>query len=68
MQAESWGMLMNRVAGLSGTQVYAPRYYRRFPGPRRLIAARAADRFNWWYKHCSTAGRKSSWWPPATIF
>ena len=36
MQAESRGMLMDRVAGLSGTQVYAPRYYRRFPGPLRL--------------------------------
>ena len=49
MQAESRGMLMDRVAGLSGTQVYAPRYDRRFPGPQRLIAARAADRFNWGY-------------------
>jgi len=36
MQAESRGMLMDRVAGLTGTQVYAPRYYRRFPGPLRL--------------------------------
>ncbi len=39
MQAESRGMLMDRVAGLSGTQVYAPRYYRRFPGPLRITPA-----------------------------
>lgn len=33
-----------RVARLSGTQVYAPRYYRRFPGLRRLTAAKAGTR------------------------
>ena len=30
MQAESRGMLQDRVTGLRRTQVYAPRYYRRF--------------------------------------
>lgn len=34
--AESRGMLADRVVGLTRTQVYAPRYYRRFPGPLRL--------------------------------
>ncbi len=34
--AESRGMLVDRVTGLTKTQVYAPRYYRRFPGPLRL--------------------------------
>lgn len=34
--AESRGMLMDRVTGLIRTQVYAPRYYRRFPGPLRI--------------------------------
>lgn len=33
MSAESRGMLRDRVTGLTRTQVYAPRYYRRFPGP-----------------------------------
>ncbi len=36
MQAESRGMLVDRVMGLTRTQMYAPRYYRRFPGPLRL--------------------------------
>jgi salicylate 5-hydroxylase small subunit len=36
MVAESRGMLIDRVTGLTKTQVYAPRYYRRFPGPLRL--------------------------------
>lgn len=36
MQAESRGMLQDRVTGLVQTQVYAPRYYRRFPGPLRV--------------------------------
>jgi salicylate 5-hydroxylase small subunit len=31
-------MLIDRVTGLTKTQVYAPRYYRRFPGPLRLRA------------------------------
>lgn len=31
--AESRGMLKDRVVGLRKTQVYAPRYYRRFPSP-----------------------------------
>lgn len=34
--AESRGMLMDRVTGLIRTQVFAPRYYRRFPGPLRI--------------------------------
>lgn len=34
---ESRGMLVDRVVGLTRTQVYAPRYYRRFPGPLRLL-------------------------------
>ncbi|GGE98940.1 ring-hydroxylating dioxygenase subunit beta [Aliidongia dinghuensis] len=36
MQAESRGMLQDRVTGLLKTQMYAPRYYRRFPGPLRM--------------------------------
>ncbi|BAI74451.1 aromatic-ring-hydroxylating dioxygenase, beta subunit (plasmid) [Azospirillum sp. B510] len=36
MQAESRGMLRDRVTGLLKTQMYAPRYYRRFPGPLRV--------------------------------
>lgn len=44
MQAESRGMLMDRVAGLRGTQVYAPRSYRRFPGPLRLTPDPAGTR------------------------
>lgn len=36
--AESRGMLKDRVTGLVKTQVYAPRYYRRFPGPLRIRA------------------------------
>lgn len=35
--AESRGMLADRVVGLTRTQVYAPRYYRRFPGPLRVL-------------------------------
>lgn len=42
MQAESRGMLQDRVAGLTGSQMYAPRYYRRFPGPLR-VAGQAAE-------------------------
>lgn len=38
MQAESRGMLQDRVTGLLKTQMYAPRYYRRFPGPLRVTA------------------------------
>ncbi|WP_084399165.1 aromatic-ring-hydroxylating dioxygenase subunit beta [Henriciella aquimarina] len=37
--AESRGMLRDRVMGLIKTQVYAPRYYRRFPGPLKIRAA-----------------------------
>lgn len=37
VQAESRGMLMDRVTGLMRTQMYAPRYYRRFPGPLRIL-------------------------------
>ena len=36
--AESRGMLIDRVMGLTRTQMYAPRYYRRFPGPLRIVA------------------------------
>ena len=36
MQAESRGMLKDRVNGLLRAQMYAPRYYRRFPGPLRV--------------------------------
>lgn len=35
--AESRGMLMDRVTGLLRTQVFAPRYYRRFPGPLHIV-------------------------------
>jgi 3-phenylpropionate/cinnamic acid dioxygenase small subunit len=42
MQAESRGMLQDRVAGLTRTQMYAPRAYRRFPGPIRLVSRGAA--------------------------
>jgi len=38
MQAESRGMLVDRVMGLTRTQMYAPRYYRRFPGPLRIVS------------------------------
>ena len=41
MQAESRGMLTDRVMGLTRTQVYAPRTYRRFPGPLRVVAEQA---------------------------
>lgn len=37
MQAESRGMLKDRVTGLTRTQMYAPRYYRRFPTAPRLV-------------------------------
>ncbi|MFT8242944.1 aromatic-ring-hydroxylating dioxygenase subunit beta [Roseomonas sp. BN140053] len=36
MQAESRGMLQDRVTGLVRTQVYAPRYYRRFLSGLRI--------------------------------
>jgi salicylate 5-hydroxylase small subunit len=35
--AESRGMLIDRVMGVTRTQMYAPRYYRRFPGPLRIV-------------------------------
>ena len=38
MQAESRGMLKDRVTGLTRTQMYAPRYYRRFPTAPRIVA------------------------------
>ena len=41
MQAESRGMLRDRVTGLTRTQMYAPRYYRRFPGPLRIVSSDA---------------------------
>jgi 3-phenylpropionate/cinnamic acid dioxygenase small subunit len=37
--AESRGMLIDRVMGLTRTQMYAPRYYRRFPGPLRVVSS-----------------------------
>jgi 3-phenylpropionate/cinnamic acid dioxygenase small subunit len=43
MYAESRGMLVDRVMGLTRTQMYAPRYYRRFPGPLRIVSAGAED-------------------------
>jgi len=36
--AESRGMLIDRVMGITRTQMYAPRYYRRFPGPLRIVS------------------------------
>jgi 3-phenylpropionate/cinnamic acid dioxygenase small subunit len=43
MYAESRGMLVDRVMGLTRTQMYAPRYYRRFPGSLRIVSAGADD-------------------------
>ena len=43
MQAESRGMLKDRVTGLTRTQMYAPRYYRRFPTAPRVTAQDAAS-------------------------
>lgn len=42
MQAESRGMLIDRVMGLTRTQMFAPRYYRRFPGPLRIVGPEGA--------------------------
>lgn len=42
MQAESRGMLIDRVVGLTRTQMYAPRYYRRFLTSHRIVAEDAA--------------------------
>ncbi len=39
--AESRGMLIDRVMGVTRTQMYAPRYYRRFPGPLRVVSREA---------------------------
>lgn len=36
VRAESRGGLHDRVIGITKTQMYAPRYYRRFPGPLSL--------------------------------
>jgi 3-phenylpropionate/cinnamic acid dioxygenase small subunit len=36
--AESRGMLTDRVMGVTKTQMFAPRYYRRFPGPLRIVS------------------------------
>src|ERR1700674_4071089 len=36
--AESRGMLIDRVMGVTRTQMDAPRYYRRFPGPVRIVS------------------------------
>ncbi len=35
---ESRGMLIDRVMGMARTQMFAPRYYRRFPGPIRFVS------------------------------
>ena len=40
--AESRGMLTDRVMGVTRTQMYQPRTYRRFPGPLRIVS-RDAD-------------------------
>ena len=42
MQAESRGMLVDRVMGLVKTQMYAPRYYRRFASPARVVSREGA--------------------------
>ena len=39
--AESRGMLVDRVMGVTRTQMFAPRYYRRFPGPLRIVSREA---------------------------
>jgi 3-phenylpropionate/cinnamic acid dioxygenase small subunit len=36
--AESRRMLVDRVMGMTRTQMYAPRYYRRFPSPLRMVS------------------------------
>jgi 3-phenylpropionate/cinnamic acid dioxygenase small subunit len=36
--AESRGMLIDRVMGVTRTQMYQPRTYRRFPGPLRIVS------------------------------
>ena len=41
--AESRGMLIDRVMGLTRTQMYAPRTYRRFPSPLRIVSRDAAS-------------------------
>ena len=38
MYAESRGMLIDRVMGVTRTQMFAPRYYRRFPGAPRIVS------------------------------
>ena len=35
---ESRGMLIDRVMGMTRTQMFTPRYYRRFPGPIRFVS------------------------------
>jgi 3-phenylpropionate/cinnamic acid dioxygenase small subunit len=39
--AESRGMLIDRVTGLTRTQMYAPRYYRRFVSGLRVVGPEA---------------------------
>jgi salicylate 5-hydroxylase small subunit len=39
--AESRGMLIDRVTGLTRTQMYAPRYYRRFVSGLRIVGPEA---------------------------
>ena len=38
MYGESRGMLIDRVMGMTRTQMFAPRYYRRFPGPIQIVS------------------------------
>jgi 3-phenylpropionate/cinnamic acid dioxygenase small subunit len=38
MYGESRGMLIDRVMGMTRTQMFAPRYYRRFPGPLQIVS------------------------------
>ena len=38
MYGESRGMLIDRVMGMTRTQMFAPRYYRCFPGPIRFVS------------------------------
>jgi 3-phenylpropionate/cinnamic acid dioxygenase small subunit len=46
--AESRGMLVDRVMGMTRTQMFAPRYYRRFPSPLRIVS-RDGDNVRTWH-------------------
>jgi 3-phenylpropionate/cinnamic acid dioxygenase small subunit len=43
MQADSKGMLTDRVRAILKTQVYAPRYYRRFYSGLRIVGGTAKE-------------------------